>query len=69
MGNLTCALESKHVNWGSFAKMLREQTPDDSRDGGALVVVRGWESQPHGEGGQFEWFVKRINRPQQGEDL
>lgn len=54
MGNLACALESKYVNWGSFAEMLRELTPDDPRDGGALVVVRGWESQPHGEGGQFE---------------
>ena len=31
---------------------------------GALVVVRGRESRPHGEGEQFKWFAWRINRPQ-----
>jgi len=41
--------------------MLRECAPDDVQAGGARVVVRGWENQPHGEGGQFKWFVWPIN--------
>ena len=34
--------------------MLRECVPDAVQDDGALVVVGGRESRPHGEGGQFE---------------
>ncbi len=51
----------QHVNWGRLAQMPRECAPDDVRVGGALVVVRGREIRPHGEGGQFKWFAWSIN--------
>ena len=49
------------MNWGRLAQMIRECVPDAVQVDGALVVVRGRESRPHGEGGQFEWLAWRIN--------
>jgi hypothetical protein len=51
----------QRVNWGRLAQMLRECVPNAVQAGGALVVVRGWESQLHGEGGQFKRFAWLIN--------
>ena len=41
--------------------MPRECVPDAVQIGGALVVVGGRESLPHGEGEQFEWFAWKIS--------
>jgi hypothetical protein len=57
IGSLLYAFKSKHVNWGKSVAMLRECGSDALPIDGVLVVVRGRESLPHGEGEQFKKFV------------
>ena len=63
IGNLARSFEVRHVNQGRSALVRKEWFPNTMRIGGALVVVRGRESRPHGEGEQFKWLVWLINRP------
>jgi len=44
--------------------MLRECVPEAVQVGGALVVVSDRESLSQGEGEQFKWLVRLINRLQ-----
>jgi hypothetical protein len=43
---------SRRVITQPAQRLLRQASPKRRTSGGAVVVVRGWESQPHGEGRQ-----------------
>ncbi|EAB3910558.1 hypothetical protein DUF69_23845 [Salmonella enterica] len=53
-GSLLSMSESRQVNRGRSATMLRRHGSDDALAGGASVVVRDGESPLHGEGKQFK---------------
>ena len=61
--HLRYLVESIAVNVGDSHQNVKESSPLMSgvRVGGS-IVVGGWESQPHGEGGQFVGSPKRNNR-------
>lgn len=79
----TCGMQGQRVRWAANPtrsspdrqtgegryRMPRGHGPDDVSTDGALVVVRGGESLPHGEGEQFKHACKAHYPTKRGEDL